>query len=162
MSNELGKYIKEKRGKKSLRDFASLIGISHSHLDSIEKGIDPKTNKPVSISVEVLKKLSDATNTEYQFLSELYFYDLEFAEIQEKIENGSFNIEEVKNNNQKMINMILKKNNTSKEQDEVYKQILRDKGLMDDNDNINEEDFKKLIDFAVANKDFIINKKDKD
>jgi repressor LexA len=45
--------------------------------------------------------------------------------------------------------------------DEVYKQILRDKGLMDENDNINEEDFKKLIDFAVANKDFII-KKDKD
>jgi hypothetical protein len=45
--------------------------------------------------------------------------------------------------------------------DAEYKQILRDKGLMDENDNINEEDFKKLIDFAVANKDFII-KKDKD
>lgn len=45
--------------------------------------------------------------------------------------------------------------------DEQYKQILKNKGLMDENDNINEEDFKKLIDFAVANKDFII-KKDKD
>ena len=50
---------------------------------------------------------------------------------------------------------------TEEEQDEVYKKILKDNGLMDENDNINEEDFKKLIDFAVANKDFLI-KKDKD
>lgn len=56
----------------------------------------------------------------------------------------------------------MEKKEIPEEQDEVYKQILRDKGLMDENDNINEEDFKKLIDFAVANKDFIINKKDKD
>lgn len=45
--------------------------------------------------------------------------------------------------------------------DEEYKQILKDKGLMDENENINPEDFKKLVDFAVANKDFII-KKDRD
>jgi len=45
--------------------------------------------------------------------------------------------------------------------DDQYKQILKNKGLMDNNENISEEDFKKLIDFAVANKDFII-KKDKD
>lgn len=44
---------------------------------------------------------------------------------------------------------------------EEYKQILKSKGLMDENETINDEDFKKLIDFAVANKDFII-KKDKD
>ena len=50
----------------------------------------------------------------------------------------------------------------NKSNDDQYKQILKNKGLMDDNDNINEENFKKLIDFAVANKDFIINKKDKD
>lgn len=45
--------------------------------------------------------------------------------------------------------------------DEEYKKILKEKGLMDENENINEEDFKKLIDFAVANKDYLI-KKDKD
>lgn len=56
----------------------------------------------------------------------------------------------------------LEKSNEEKKQDEVYKQILRDKGLMDENDNINEEDFKKLIDFAVANKEFLINKKKED
>ena len=45
--------------------------------------------------------------------------------------------------------------------DEQYKQILKNKGLIDSNDNISEENFEKLIDFAMANKDFII-KKDKD
>ncbi len=39
-----------------------------------------------------------------------------------------------------------------------YKQLLKNKGLTDE--NITEEDAKKLIDFAIANKDFII-KKDK-
>lgn len=43
---------------------------------------------------------------------------------------------------------------------EEYKNILKEKGLISDNDNITEEDAKKLIDFAIANKDFII-KKDK-
>ena len=41
-----------------------------------------------------------------------------------------------------------------------FKKILKDKGLLDDNDNLTEEDAKKLIDFAIANKDFIINKKE--
>ena len=41
---------------------------------------------------------------------------------------------------------------------EKYKNILKEKGLISDNDNITEEDAKKLIDFAIANKDFIIKK----
>ena len=44
------------------------------------------------------------------------------------------------------------------EKHEKYKKILRDKGV--DDENISEEDAKKLIDFAIANKDFIIKKKD--
>lgn len=49
-------------------------------------------------------------------------------------------------------------NNTSSKinNDEEYKRILKEKGLMDE--NITEEDAKKLIDFAIANKDFIIKK----
>ena len=39
-----------------------------------------------------------------------------------------------------------------------YKQLLKNKGLTDE--SITEEDARKLIDFAIANKDFII-KKDK-
>ncbi len=60
MSNYLGDFIKSKRGNKSLREYANLIGISHSHLDSIEKGFDSKTGKPVNLSLAVLNKLAKA------------------------------------------------------------------------------------------------------
>lgn len=49
-------------------------------------------------------------------------------------------------------------NHPNEENNENYKQLLKNKGLIDE--NITEEDAKKLIDFAIANKDFII-KKDK-
>ena len=42
-----------------------------------------------------------------------------------------------------------------------FKQILEKKGLIDDSDSITEEDAKKLIDFAIANKDYLIKKDDK-
>lgn len=64
MKNELGAFIRSRRGTKSLRDFAEQIGISHSHLDSIEKGYDPKTGKPVNISLDVLAKLAKILNVE--------------------------------------------------------------------------------------------------
>lgn len=44
----------------------------------------------------------------------------------------------------------------NKEINEDYKKILKEKGLTDE--NITEEDAKQLIDFAIANKDFIIKK----
>jgi transcriptional regulator with XRE-family HTH domain len=50
----------------------------------------------------------------------------------------------------------LKTNTSYNQTTEDYKKILREKGLMDE--NITEEDAKKLIDFAIANKDFIIKK----
>lgn len=37
-NNALGKAIRKARGDLSLRDYAKKIGISHTHLDSIEKG----------------------------------------------------------------------------------------------------------------------------
>lgn len=46
----------------SLREFAEKCNISHTHLDSIEKGYDPRTNKPVKVTVETLKKIANAMN----------------------------------------------------------------------------------------------------
>lgn len=60
--NYIGEYIRKYRGDTSLRDFADKCGISHTHLDSIEKGIDPRTNKPVKVTVETLKKIANAMN----------------------------------------------------------------------------------------------------
>ena len=60
--NYIGNFIREYRGKISLRDFAEKCNISHTHLDSIEKGIDPRTGKPVKVTVETLKKIANAMN----------------------------------------------------------------------------------------------------
>ena len=61
MSNELGKFLKYKRGEKSLRDFANFLGMSHSHLDSLEKGYDPKTKKEITIGVDLMQNISKKT-----------------------------------------------------------------------------------------------------
>lgn len=62
--NQLGKFIKQKREELdlSLRGFADLCGISHSYLDSIEKGFDARSGKPVSPTIETLEKLAAGLN----------------------------------------------------------------------------------------------------
>ena len=60
MSNNIGDYIRKYRGDLSLRDFAKKCGISHTHLDSIEKGFDPRTGKEVRVTVDTLKKIANA------------------------------------------------------------------------------------------------------
>lgn len=60
--NYIGEFIRKYRGNMSLREFANKCGISHTHLDSVEKGYDPRTNKPVRITVETLKKIANAMN----------------------------------------------------------------------------------------------------
>ncbi len=58
--NYIGEFIKKYRGETSLRDFAKKCDISHTHLDSIEKGYDPRTGKPVRVTVDTLKKIANA------------------------------------------------------------------------------------------------------
>ncbi len=43
----------------SLRQFAKRCGnISHTQIDSIERGVDPRTGKPVKPTVETLAKIA--------------------------------------------------------------------------------------------------------
>lgn len=74
--NQLGNYIKNKRInlKLSLRDAAKLIGISHSYLSTIEKGIDPRSNAPIKPTPEVLQFISKAYGLEYNKLMQLAGY----------------------------------------------------------------------------------------
>ena len=60
--NYIGDFIKQYRGDISLRDFAKKCDISHTHLDSIEKGYDPRTGKPIRVTVDTLKKIAKAMN----------------------------------------------------------------------------------------------------
>lgn len=48
---------------------------------------------------------------------------------------------------------------TEKEEQELLKNILKRKGFLNENEEMTEEDFNKLIEFAKANKNFIMREK---
>jgi len=58
LSNILGKFIRKRRGDASLREFAEKCGLSHTFLDAIEKGYNPQTKKPVSVTLDTLLGLA--------------------------------------------------------------------------------------------------------
>lgn len=60
MENKLGIFLKEKRGSMSLRDFANKLDISHTYLDSLEKGYDNRNKKSVRVTVDILSKIAKA------------------------------------------------------------------------------------------------------
>lgn len=64
----LGERVRKARGELSLREFAKKCDISHTHLDSIEKGIDPRTGKPVTVSVETLEKIAAGAGCSIAYL----------------------------------------------------------------------------------------------
>lgn len=51
-NNELGEKIRKARGDLSLRDFAKKCGISHTHLDSIEKAMIPEPESPLKLALK--------------------------------------------------------------------------------------------------------------
>ena len=57
---EIGKRLKEVREARNLkvREAADIIGISHTHLDTLEKGRHPRTGNPVNPSAETLVQIS--------------------------------------------------------------------------------------------------------
>lgn len=89
--NYIGDYIRNYRGKTSLRSFAEKCGISHTHLDSIEKGFDPRTGKPVKVTVETLKKIANAMNMTVNDLL---------------VESGDVKISEIININYEVDNLV--------------------------------------------------------
>ena len=57
---EIGKKLKEAREARnlSLRKAAEMIGVSHTYLDTLEKGRDPRTGNQVNPSAETLVQIS--------------------------------------------------------------------------------------------------------
>lgn len=62
----LGDIIKQYREEHqmSLQDFANLIHTSRSYIHMLEKNYNPATRKPISPSVETLKSIANAMNTD--------------------------------------------------------------------------------------------------
>lgn len=75
MSNSLGEYIRELRGKESLRSVSNRINgkLSHSYISDLEKGIS-RRGTPINPTPEALKILSEAYNVSYDYLMELAGY----------------------------------------------------------------------------------------
>ncbi|MEK3838696.1 helix-turn-helix domain-containing protein [Paenibacillus sp. FSL R7-0128] len=66
--SSLGEILKNLRGKESLRDAADRIGISHTYLRILEKGVDLRSGNPVKVTADTLKLISDAYNYPYNQL----------------------------------------------------------------------------------------------
>ena len=96
--NKLSKFVREKRGDMSLRDFAKLCGdISHTQIDSIERGVDPRTGKTVKPTVETLAKIAMGTGVSVAYLASLandeepdmmYYTDLETAALAQELKDN--------------------------------------------------------------------------
>lgn len=72
MPNKFSEFIRAKRGNMSLREFAKLCGnLSHTQIDSIEKGFDPRTSKPVSPTIDTLNKIAKGIGVSVSYLAAL-------------------------------------------------------------------------------------------
>lgn len=62
MDNKLGQFVSERRKqmKLSLREFGKLCEMSHTHIDSIEKGYNVRTGRPVNLTAATVSKLAAA------------------------------------------------------------------------------------------------------
>ena len=74
MNNNLGEFIKERRLAMgmSLREFGKVCGVSHTHIDSIEKGYDVRSGRAVNLTGTTLKKLATALGVEEAELMNMY------------------------------------------------------------------------------------------
>ena len=59
----LALYIRHIRKQKgwSLREMAEVVGISHTQIDILERGYDPRTGRPSNTTIETLSKIASAT-----------------------------------------------------------------------------------------------------
>ena len=126
MENKLGNFLREKRGEMSLRDFANKLDISHTYLDSLEKGYDSRNKKPVRITVDTLSKIAKALDEPLEklvALSENKDYNPEktqedplgLAKIGFSMENYTPLTEKQKEQIKGLLEVILKDNKKDKE-----------------------------------------------
>ena len=64
MTNKLGEVLKNMRTKKSmsLREFSEYLGISHTYLSKLEKGMGTRADSDISPTIETLTKIATGLN----------------------------------------------------------------------------------------------------
>ncbi len=94
--NDFGKYLKELRGNKSLREMERITGLSHTYLSTLEKGIDPRSGKERKPTPEILKKLSETLDINYTELMERAGYINEKTILEKAIDVQAWLIKEIR------------------------------------------------------------------
>lgn len=94
--NDFGKYLKELRGNKSLREMERITGLSHTYLSTLEKGIDPRSGKERKPTPEILKKLSETLDINYTELMEKAGYINEKTILEKAIDVQAWLIKEIR------------------------------------------------------------------
>lgn len=61
---KIGQWIKQYRNERgmSMQEFADACGFSKAYIGLLEKGINPKTNKPMSPTMKAFRKIAAAVN----------------------------------------------------------------------------------------------------
>lgn len=72
--SKLGEKLRKLRGNESLREASNKIGISHTYLDTLEKGYDKRSGKPSKPTPETLKLIAKAYDYPYEELMALAGY----------------------------------------------------------------------------------------
>jgi len=75
---KLGDIIKQYREENtlSLREFAEKCDVSHTYIDKLEKGIDPRNGKPVMPTLDTVERISRALGITVKDLLEQIGYIL--------------------------------------------------------------------------------------
>lgn len=138
MSNKLGNFIKSLRLEKgmSLREFGSICGISHTHIDSIERGIDPRTGKIVKITNETIEKIANAFD-----IDSTYLFQLSLNKSPETSDSLSEKDEK----------------DIAKTMSKLREQLANEQGLMFDGEILDEETAKLLLE-AIEQQEKMIKK----
>ena len=86
-AEEIGAIVRKLRGNYSLREFAKKCDVSHTAIDTIEKGVDFRTGKSVQPKLATLEKIAKAcgvplthiTEPDTNQQKEISEYDLQVA-----------------------------------------------------------------------------------
>lgn len=126
----LGDIIKEYRldHDLSLREFSKKCGLSHTYIDKLEKGVDPRSQKPVEPTLDALEKISAAI-------------DLSLDELLTLLGKINANSKVDINRNEKNVEELL---------EDTMAQILDQKGLMLNGQIVDDDDL-VLLRNAIKN-----------
>lgn len=104
--------------KMSQRDFGKKCGLSHTYIAALEKNIDPRTNKPISPTLDTIKYVSKGLNISIDELLKMLDDELEFKVKEKAPKFDDYSEETIKrygNNSINLLNNYSKLNNLGKQ-----------------------------------------------